>query len=67
MKAVLTATLDPDEHAEASEMLALVRHLGLEHMEGDTDGRRWIQVSGFTDEVRLSEIISLLEGTRNLK
>jgi hypothetical protein len=66
MKAVLTATLNPEEHTAASEMLALVRHLGLEHMEGDTDGRRWIQVSGFTDEVRLSEIVSLFDATQHL-
>ncbi len=61
MKIVLTATLDTEEHAVMSEMLAMLRHLGLEHKEGDVDGRRWLQVSGFTDEKRLSEIVSLLD------
>ncbi len=61
MRIVLTATLDTQEHAEMSEMLAMLRHLGLEHKEGDVDGRRWLQVSGFTDEKRLSEIVSLLD------
>ncbi len=46
MKVVLTATLDLEEHATVPEMLAMLRHLGLEHMEGDADGRRWLQVSG---------------------
>ena len=63
MKIVLTATLDSEEHATESEMVAMLRHLGLEHMEGDVDGRRWIQVSGFTGDARLREVVALLDAS----
>ncbi len=63
MEIVLTATLGREEHATVPEMLAMLRHLGLEHMEGDADGRRRLQVSGFAGENRLMEIVALLNAS----